>query len=114
HPGHERDALRQVPVFEVVLDSGVQVVDSAAGLGDGLAFDLQDQSQHAVSGRMLRPHVDDDPLAGLALLAGGLDDLVPVLPAESYQGFAHQLYDLRWSGGGIFAPLYSTGTPPSG
>ena len=26
----------------------------------------------------------------------------------------HQLYDLRSSGGGICAPLYSTGIPPSG
>ena len=26
----------------------------------------------------------------------------------------HQLYDLRWSGAGIWAPLYSTGMPPSG
>ena len=27
---------------------------------------------------------------------------------------AHQEYDLRWSGGGTVAPLYSTGMPPSG
>ena len=29
-------------------------------------------------------------------------------------GLGHQLYDLRVSGGGIVAPLYSTGMPPSG
>ena len=26
----------------------------------------------------------------------------------------HQLYALRWSGGGTVPPLYSTGMPPSG
>ena len=26
----------------------------------------------------------------------------------------HQLYDLRWSGGGTEPPLYSTGMPPKG
>ena len=26
----------------------------------------------------------------------------------------HQLYALRWSGGGTVPPLYSTGIPPSG
>jgi hypothetical protein len=36
----------------------------------------------------------------------GLDVLGSVL--------AHQLYDLRVSGGGMLAPLYSTGIPPSG
>ena len=47
HSGHERGALDPVAVFEVLLDAGVQVADSAADLGDRLAFDLQDEPQHA-------------------------------------------------------------------
>ena len=62
HPGHERGALGPVAVLEVLLDAGVQVADDRAGLGDRLALELQDQPQHAVRGRVLRAHVDDDPL----------------------------------------------------
>ena len=34
------------------------------GLGDGLAVELEDQPEHAVRRRVLRTHVDDDPLLG--------------------------------------------------
>ena len=60
HPGHERDALDSGAVLHVLLDAGVQVADAAAGFGTRLAFDLEDQAQHAVGGRVLRAHVDDD------------------------------------------------------
>ena len=49
---------------------------------------------------------------GLAV-AGRCDDIVPILSAEGDHGLGHE-YDRRVSGGGICAPLNSTGTPPSG
>ena len=105
HPGHERHALRPGAVLEVLLDAGVQIADAATGFDDRLAFDLQDQPQHAVRRGVLRAHVDHDALTGEAG-AGGADDLVPVLPAEVDDSLvdAHQWYDLRSSGGGICAP----------
>ena len=62
HPGAERDALRPGAVLHVLLDAGVQVADAAAGLGDRLAVELEDQPEHAVRRRVLRAHVDDDAL----------------------------------------------------
>lgn len=122
HARDEGGALRPGPVFEVLLDPGVEVADAAAGLGDGLAVDLQDEPEHAVGGRVLGPHVDDDPL--VVGLGRGLDDLVPVTAGDRVDGALGGLaracrrggheYDLRWSGAGIWAPLYSTGMPPRG
>ena len=84
----------------------MQVADPAAGLGDGLALDLQDQPQHAVGGGVLRAHVDHDALTGLGFGGRG-GDLIPVLPADDHDsvgarsrsaavllrigGFTHQL-----------------------
>ena len=48
----------------------MQVADAAAALGDGLAVELEDQPEHAVRGRVLRAHVDDDALVGLEVEAG--------------------------------------------
>ncbi len=105
----------------------MQVADAAAGLGDRLAFDFQDESQYAVCGRMLRTHIDDD--AFLTRAVKGFGDGVPVLAGDrDHSGFGpgvvvdagpgvdvvHYLYALRSSGGGMRAPLYSTGIPPSG
>ena len=56
------DALRPGAVLHVLLDAGVQVADAAAGLGDRLALELEDQPEHAVGRRVLRTHVDDDAL----------------------------------------------------
>ena len=124
HARHERGALRPGAVLEVLLDAGVEVADAAAGLGDRLAVDLQDEAEHAVGGGVLGAHVDDD-----ALVVGpgrGLDDLVPVATGDRVYGafgglrWAERVvgvlieYDLRWSGAGIWAPLYSTGMPPRG
>ena len=58
------------------------------------------------------------PLARLVVGDGRREDVVVARPRglglrELGVG-AHQLYDLRWSGGGMVAPLYSTGIPPSG
>ena len=141
HPGHERDGLGPVAVLEVLLDAGVEVPDADAGLGDGLAVQLEDQPEHAVGRRVLRAHVHHDALG--VLVGDALDHGVPVLTGDGEDGAlgglpaarrgcvvgrarrggalvrhvlgrAHQVYDLRWSGGGISAPLYSTGMPPSG
>ena len=65
HPGAERDALRPGAELHVLLDAGVQVADAAAGLGDRLALELEDQPEHAVRGRVLRAHVDDDAVLAL-------------------------------------------------
>ncbi len=84
HARHERGALGPRPVFEVLLDAGVEVADAAAGLGDGLAVDLQDEPEHAVRGRVLGAHVDDDAL--VVGLHGALGDLVPVAAGHRVDG----------------------------
>ena len=35
---------------------------TGAAVGDGLALELEDQPQHAVRGRVLRAHVEDEAL----------------------------------------------------
>ena len=76
HPGAERHALGPGAELHVLLDAGVQVADARAGLGHRLAVELEDEAEHAVRRRVLRTHVDDDPL----LVEGGglVDELVPV------------------------------------
>jgi hypothetical protein len=76
----------------------VQVADSTPDLGDGLAFDLQDQAEDAVGGRVLGSHVDDDAFAGDGLVARGVDHLLPVFTAHRDDcllgrgvGLGHQL-----------------------
>src|SRR5665811_1803882 len=131
HAGAERHALGPGAELHALLDTGVQVPDARLGLGDGLAVELDDHAQDAVRGRVLRTHVDDDPL----LVQGGrlVDDGVPVATSGVVDAgalgvlftshgcgmdvaglFSHQLYFLRSSGGGTVAPLYSTGMPPRG
>ncbi|SKU60341.1 Uncharacterised protein [Mycobacteroides abscessus subsp. abscessus] len=63
----------------------MQITDTAAHIGHRLALDLQDQTQHAVRGWMLRTHVDDDPFVG-GLSCGG-DNLIPVLAARHEMDF---------------------------
>ena len=80
HPGAERDALHPGAELHVLLDAGVQVADAAAGLGDRLALELEDEPEHAVRGRVLRAHVDDDVV--VALLGETVGDRVPVLAGD--------------------------------
>ena len=54
HPGAEGDALHPGAELHVLLDAGVQVADAAAGLGDRLALELEDQAEHAVGRGVLR------------------------------------------------------------
>jgi hypothetical protein len=82
HAGHERDALRPRPVLEILLDSRVQVADPAAGVGDGLALDLENEAQDTVRRRVLGTHVDDDALARDGTVLRGLHHVVPVLAAD--------------------------------
>ena len=116
--------------LHVLFNTGVQVANATARFGDGFAIELKNQTQHTVSGRVLRTHVDDD-----ALLRWGagkvMQQLIPVIALNgkdfAFSGLTlighariavikscHLLYDLRWSGGSICAPLNSTGMPPSG
>ena len=83
-PGAERDTLRPGTEFHVLLDAGVQVADGRPYLGDRLALQRQDQPEHAVGARVLRSHVDDEPLAALKVLGlvGRGENLVPVLPGD--------------------------------
>ena len=71
HPGAERDALHPGAELHVLLDAGVQVADAAAGLGDRLALELEDQPEHAVGRRVLRAHVDHDVVVGALLVGRG-------------------------------------------
>jgi len=80
HPGAERRALHPGAELHVLLDAGVQVADAAAGLGDRLALDLEDQAEHAVGGGVLGTHVDDDAL--LVVTREPVGDLVPVLAGD--------------------------------
>ena len=139
HAGHEGHALCPGAELHVLLDAGVQVADAAARLGHRLAVELEDESEHAVGRRVLRTHVDDDALlvargrsedgvpvgsgdredtalAGLVCLGVRVCERVVVAGVEGalVGDVGHQEYDLRWSGGGMVAPLYSTGMPPSG
>ena len=49
------------------------------GLGDRLALELEDQPQHAVRRRVLRAHVDDEPLLVVRVVA---EDEVPVAAGD--------------------------------
>ena len=76
----KRDALRPGAELEVLLDAGVQVADAAAGVGDGLSVELQDQAKHPVGRRVLRSHVDDE--RSLCHLCGFSGEGVPVATAH--------------------------------
>jgi hypothetical protein len=63
-----------------LLDAGVQVADVRGERDDGLAVELDDQTQHAVRGGMLRAHVQDHRLVadrvgavGVVVLDRGTD-----------------------------------------
>ena len=45
--------------LEFLLDAGVQKADVGLGAHDGFAVQFQQHAQHAVRGRVLRPHVQD-------------------------------------------------------
>ena len=81
-----------------------EVVPVAAGdVEDGGALDVALVHRGAVGvGTVGR--VGD--IVGVGL--GELEDLGLLVVGR------HQLYALRWSGGGTVPPLYSTGMPPSG
>ena len=53
------DRLLIVLDLEFLLDAGVQKADVGLAANDGLAVQFQQQAQHAVRGRVLRPHVED-------------------------------------------------------
>ena len=59
HAVGERDGLRIGLVFAGFLDAGVQVAEVRNRFDDGFAVQFQRHAQHAVRGRVLRPHVED-------------------------------------------------------
>ena len=77
--GQERDALRPRAVFGVLLDARVQVANHDAHVGDRLALEFEHQPQHAVRGRVLRSHVEDEPLLGDRV---GAEHLFPVTAGQ--------------------------------
>ena len=58
HPIGEQDDLRPVAILAQLLDAAVQVADHDVAVDDVLAVQPQDDAQHAVRARMLRPHVE--------------------------------------------------------
>ncbi len=112
----------------------MQVADTAPSIDDGFSIEFQHQTQHAVGGRVLRAHVDDDafllslgcsgyrvPIAAGEVVDRSVDcfitirvDILTRIGRGTVGDVTHQLYALRLSGAGIVAPLYSTGMPPSG
>ena len=71
---HLRIGLR----FAGFFDAGVQVADDGLGLEDDFAVELQNHAQHAVRGRVLRPHIEDHRLGW----AGGCLDRSSVVIAQ--------------------------------
>jgi hypothetical protein len=70
-----RQRLEVGPVLDQLLGSAMQQANVRVGAHNLLAIELQDQSQHAVGGRVLRPKVhrvvSDFPLVRAVILAGG-------------------------------------------
>ena len=64
HPIGERDRLGISLVFATLLDTGVEIADIGIGSNDVLAVQFQEDAQHAVSGRVLRSHVEDHCFGG--------------------------------------------------
>ena len=62
HPLDERDDLPVGLVLARLLDAGVDVADDRLHRDDGLALERQEQPQHAVRRRVVRPHVDREEL----------------------------------------------------
>jgi hypothetical protein len=64
--------------FAGLFDAGVQVADVGGEGDDGLAVNLEHEAEHAVCGRVLRPHIDDHGLVGdgvaAVLVAFGIGD----------------------------------------
>src|SRR5215472_15325345 len=107
----------------------MQVADHRPEFVDRLSVQGQDEPQDTVRRRVLRAHVDDHALVERPVVSLRCrDDLVPVLAADVIDAAlvvravsvglvisrSGHSYDLRSSGGGIVAPRYSTGIPPSG
>ena len=119
--------MRPGAEFAILLDAGVEVSDAATTFGDGLTVEFEHEAKHAVRGRVLRSHIDHDALFFVRTDLGS--GLIPITTGDgvdrSLGGLARRCvwvsevsathrYDLRRSGGGMTAPLYSTSIPPSG
>ncbi len=63
----DRDVLEVGALLGELLLAAVQVADHRDDVLDELAVQRDHQAQHAVRGRVLRPHVDDDLVEGEAL-----------------------------------------------
>ena len=62
--GHGDDLLVELGLAGL-LDAGVQEADVGTDADDGLAVDFQQETKHAVGGRVLRPHVQDHGLVAV-------------------------------------------------
>ena len=81
---------------------------SDAGAAAGIVAAVE-----SAGGRAMAQRADaaDD---GVPVATGDGEDLALGRLTRAGVVGTHYWYVLRWSGGGISAPLYSTGTPPSG
>ncbi len=57
HPVRVRDALLIRVAFEVLLETRVQITDIGPALAHDLAVEIEHKTQHTVSRRVHRPHV---------------------------------------------------------
>ena len=65
-PLRVRDRLPPRLVLHVLLEAGVQVADDRAQADDALAVEVDDEAQHAVRRRVVRPEVDLQDVFGVA------------------------------------------------
>ena len=110
HALDERDHLPVGLVLAVLLDPGVDVADERREVPDHLALERDQQPEHAVRGRVVRPEVDREQLVLLAV--GSLAVEWRALRGDPHRcRSGHHSYQR----GAVFSLwVNSTGSPPSG
>ena len=89
HTGHVRGPLDVHQVFGGLLHAGVQVPDDRLDAQHLFTVELEHETQHAVRGRVLRPHVDDHRLVL------GREELLVEVDVRDDTALAAQLGDMR-------------------
>src|SRR6266850_1971376 len=101
----DHHALLPAQRLHLLLDPGVEVADDRLDAAHLLAVQVDDQPQHAVRGRVMRPEVDGEQLAAEGAMLAGLGDRYALRGAHA-------------SGGGVSqvscSSENSTTSPPTG
>ena len=104
-----RDALPPRLVLHRLLEARVQVAHDGPDADHALAVQVDDKSQDAVSGGVVRAEVDLEDVAGLGQLGRNGED------RRDRRGDARALVDPRSLDGGHYSsPEKRTGSPPIG